>query len=42
VVQAKKLQMRKGMRVMITRDNLHSAGMTKAQAKPIPEKASRG
>ena len=41
-VKVKKLQKRKGARVVTTKGKLRAAGMSAAQAKTIPEKASRG
>lgn len=41
-VKVKKLQKRKGVRVMTTKGQLCSAGMSNAQAKSIPAKATRG
>lgn len=40
-VKVKKLQKRKGVRVMTTKGQLCSAGMSNAQAKSIPAKATR-
>lgn len=41
-VKVKKLQKRIGVRVRTTKGQLRAAGMSDAQAKTIPEKATRG
>lgn len=41
-VKVKKLQKCVGVRVMTTKGQLRAAGMSDAQAKTIPEKATRG